>query len=68
MKIREIIEALRVNKIIEIRKDNYIVITFEANGYENIKDELLDEQVYDWGTIDEDRIFINYKSEVTSDE
>lgn len=64
MKVREMIETLRVNKVIEIREDNYNVITFEADGHEHIKDELLDKQVYDWGVFDREHIFINFKSEV----
>ena len=58
------IETLRVSKITELRVDNYTTIIFEADGYENIKDALLDKQVYDWGIINVDRIFINCKSEV----
>lgn len=62
MTIREMLETMRNKTIVEIREDNYNVITFESDGYEVIAEDLLNIEVYDWG-IDKDRIFINYKSE-----
>lgn len=49
MRVREMIEKLRVNTLIEIRVNNFKVICVERNNINMVKDELLDKEVDNWG-------------------
>lgn len=49
MSVREMITKLRVNQHIELRINNYKVLRVEKDDIEQVKDELLDKEVYDWG-------------------
>lgn len=70
MKIRERVEKLRVNCLVEIRVNNMKVICVEKNNIDTVKDELLDSEVDNWGVDNTgrpfntlDKIFIDTKKE-----
>ena len=68
MTVREMVDTMRVNKLVEIRVNNFKVICVEKDNINMVKEELLDKEVYDWG-IDNtgrllatlDKVFINIK-------
>lgn len=68
MTVREMVDTMRVNKLVEIRVNNFKVICVEKDNIDMVKEELLDKEVYDWG-IDNtgrllatlDKVFINIK-------
>lgn len=68
MTVREMVGTMRVNKLVEIRVNNFKVICVEKDNINMVKEELLDKEVYDWG-IDNtgrlldtlDKVFINIK-------
>ena len=70
MKIKEMVEKLRVNCLVEIRVNNMKVICVEKNNIDMVKDELLDSEVDNWGVDNTgrllntlDKIFIDTKKE-----
>ena len=70
MKIKEMVEKLRVNCLVEIRVNNMKVICVEKNNIDMVKDELLDSEVDNWGVDNtgrllntRDKIFIDTKKE-----
>lgn len=70
MKIKEMVEKLRVNCLVEIRVNNFKVICVEKNNIDMVKDELLDSEVDNWGVDNTgrllntlDKIFIDTKKE-----
>ena len=68
MTVREMVDTMRVNKLVEIRVNNFKVICVEKDNIDMVKEEVLDKEVYDWG-IDNtgrllatlDKVFINIK-------
>lgn len=70
MKIKEMVEKLRVNCLVEIRVNNMKVICVEKNNIDMVKDSLLDSEVDNWGVDNTgrllntlDKIFIDTKKE-----
>lgn len=70
MTVKEMVEKLRVNYLVEIRVNNFKVICVEKNNINMVKDELLSKEVDNWG-IDStgrlyktmDKIFLDIKEE-----
>lgn len=68
MTIREMVEKLRVNHLVEIRVNNFKVICVERNNINMVKEELLSKEVDNWGVdntgtllIAMNKIFIDVK-------
>lgn len=68
MTIREMVEKLRVNHLVEIRVNNFKVICVERNNINMVKEELLSKEVDNWGVDNTgrllttmDKIFIDVK-------
>ena len=70
MTIREMISKYRTNCTIEIRCNNFKVMEFHSEDMDMVKDELLDNEVDNWG-IDNtgrllntrDKVFIDFRKE-----
>lgn len=70
MKIKEMVEKLRVNCLVEIRVNNMKVICVEKNNIDIVRDELLNSEVDNWGVDNTgrlyntlDKIFVDVKKE-----
>lgn len=57
MKVKEMVEKLRVNCFVEIRVNNFKVICVERNNIGMVRDELLDKEVDNWGVDNTGRLF-----------
>jgi len=62
MTVKEMIQRLRTNELIEIRVNNYMTIRVNKNNTDFVKEDLLSKEVYDWG-VDRGTVFINVKEE-----
>lgn len=70
MTVREMVEKLRVNCLVEIRVNNYKAICVEKNNINMVKEDLLSKEVDNWGVDNTgrllctmDRIFVDIKEE-----
>lgn len=70
MTVKEMVEKLRVNYLVEIRVNNFKVICVEKNNINMVKDELLSKEVDNWGVDSTkrtyetmDKIFLDIKEE-----
>lgn len=68
MTVKEMVEKLRVNTLIEIRINNFKVICVESKNINMVKEELLSKEVNNWGVDNTgglfktlDKIFIDVK-------
>lgn len=68
MTVREMVDKLRVNTLVEIRVNNFKVICVEKNNIRMVRDELISKEVADWGVDNTgrllstmDKIFIDVK-------
>lgn len=71
MTIKELILKLRIPLDIEIRKNNWRVITFHSDNIEAIKDDILENEIDDWfvGRItDEPYVCFNYTTKEEENE
>lgn len=57
MKVRELVEKMRVNNLVEIRVNNFKVICVEKDNIGMVKDELLEKEVNNWGIDNTGRLF-----------
>lgn len=57
MTVKEMVEKLRVNYLVEIRVNNFKVICVEKNNINMVKDELLSKEVDNWGVDNTGRLF-----------
>ena len=68
MTVKEMVEKLRVNCLVEIRVNNFKVICVEKDNINMVKEDLLDKQVDNWGVDNTgrvlatmDKIFVDVK-------
>ena len=57
MTVKEIIEKLRVNCLVEIRVNNFKVICIERDNVNMVREELLSKEVDNWGVDNIGRLF-----------
>lgn len=57
MTVKEIIEKLRVNCLVEIRVNNFKVICIERDNVNMVREELLSKEVNNWGVDNIGRLF-----------
>lgn len=57
MTVREIVEKLRVNCLVEVRVNNFKVICVERDNINMVKEELLSKEVDNWGIDNTGRLF-----------
>lgn len=57
MTVREMVEKLRVNCLVEIRVNNYKVICVERDNINMVKEDLLAKEVDNWGIDNSGRLF-----------
>ena len=57
MTVKEIIEKLRVNCLVEIRVNNFKVICIERDNVNMAREELLSKEVNNWGVDNSGRLF-----------
>lgn len=70
MTVREMVEKLRVNELVEIRINNFKVICVESDNIHMVKEDLLNKEVDNWGVDSTrrtyetmDKIFLDIKEE-----
>lgn len=70
MTIKEMIEKLRVNCLVEIRVNNIKVICVERDNINMVREELLSKEVNNWGVdntgrllVTMDKVFLDVKAE-----
>ena len=57
MTIKEMVEKLRVNTLVEIRVNNFKVICVERDNINMVKEDLLSKEVNNWGVDNNGRLF-----------
>lgn len=57
MTVKDIIEKLRVNCLVEIRVNNFKVICIERDNVNMVREELLSKEVNNWGVDNSGRLF-----------
>lgn len=57
MKVKEMVEKLRVNCLVEIRVNNFKAICVEKENINMVKEELLCKDVDNWGVDNTGRLF-----------
>lgn len=70
MTVKEMVEKLRVNCLVEIRVNNFKVICVERDNINMVKEELLSKEVDNWGVdsserlqLTRDKVFLDVKAE-----
>ena len=57
MTVKQMVEKLRVNCLVEIRVNNFKIICVERDNIKMVKEELLDKEVDNWGIDNTGRLF-----------